>query len=178
MISRSNPTGSYSFDVGGRKVALDFPHAFALGDVLLERGELEAAKSVFELLAAVGDRGPRAKIMLARCQSSLGNFTDCSATLEAAFGDDKETIAEPLHSALVYQKLGFRNDAIRTFGDLARRFESLPTICLLLGDLFAKQGDRAKAVACWKMADKRDRLRGGVALAAGRRLKAATKNAN
>ncbi len=163
---------TYTFDVSGKKLKLDFSHAFALGDVLLAGNHLTAAKSVFESLAKVNDRGPRARIMLARCQAGLNNFTACSATLEAAFDGEKEPIAEDLHSALVFLKLGFRDDAIRALGKLAMRFESLPTICLLLGDLFVKQGDTEKATTCWKMALKRDRLRGGVALAARRRLKA------
>ena len=168
---------TYTFEVNGRKLTLDFPHAFALGDVLLAGNHLAAAKSVFESLAKVADRGPRARIMLARCQAGLNNFTACSATLEAAFDGEKEPIAEDLHSALVFLKLGFRDDAIRALGKIAMRFKSLPTICLLLGDLFVKQGDNEKAIACWKMAFKRDRLRGGVALAAGRRLKSSNKAA-
>src|SRR5262249_32387466 len=99
------------------------------------------------------------------------DFAACSTTLAAAFEDDKESISENLHSALVFQRLGFRSDAIDTLGQLVARFAGLPTVCLLLGDLFAVQGDRSKAGDCWTMSLKRDRLQGGVALAARRRLK-------
>ena len=170
-------SAKYKFDVSGKSLTLDFPHAFALGDMLLQAGQLEAARSVFEALSAVNDRGPRARIMLARCQAGLSNFTGCSATLQAAFEGEKEPIAENLHSAFVFIALGLRDDAIQGLGTLAMRFENYPTICLLLGDLFAKQGDRKKARDCWNLAIRRDQLRGGVALSASRRLKASDKGA-
>jgi hypothetical protein len=172
--SRDNPGGpTFVFKIGGKALKLDYPHAFALGDQLLHSGHLSSAKTIFEILGTVSNRGPRAKIMLAFCHARLNEFAACSATLAAAFEDDKESISENLHSALVFQKLGFRSDAIDTLGGLATRFAGLPTICLLLGDLLSLQGDSDKASECWKMAIKRDRLRGGVALAANRRLRSA-----
>jgi len=166
---QKHPT--FSFTIGGKSLALDYPRAFALGDQLLQSGHVTTARAIFESLGKTPNRGPRAQIMLALCQARLNEFANCSTTLAAAFEDDKDSISENLHSALVFQKLGFRSDAIDTLGQLVTRFAGLPTVCLLLGDLFAVQGDRNKASDCWTMALKRDRLQGGVAIAARRRLK-------
>ena len=167
--NHKHPT--FSFTIGGKSLMLDYPHAFALGDQLLQSGHVTTARAIFESLGKTPNRGPRAQIMLALCQARLNEFAACSTTLAAAFDHDKDSISDNLHSALVFQKLGFRSDAIDTLGQLVTRFAGLPTVCLLLGDLFAVQGDRDKASDCWTMALKRDRLRGGVALAASRRLK-------
>jgi lipopolysaccharide biosynthesis regulator YciM len=142
-----------------------------LGDSFVQSGHFREAKSIFERLAPVADRGPRARIMLARCQSAMGEYDACSKTLDSAFGRE-ESIASDLHSALVFLTLGFRDDAIKALLELAKRNTSLPTVCLVLGDAFAKQGDVKRAKACWQMAISRDRLKGGVTIAAGRRLKA------
>jgi hypothetical protein len=167
-VGHKRPT--FSFTIGGKSLLLDYPHAFALGDQLLQSGHVTTAKAIFETLVKTPHRGPRAKIMLALCQARLKEFAACSTTLTAAFEDDKQSISENLHSALVFQKLGFRSDAIDTLSRLVTRFAGLPTVCLLLGDLFALQGDGNKASACWTMALKRDHLQGGIALAARRRL--------
>jgi len=163
----------FVFKIGGKSLKLDYPHSFALGDQLLHSGHLSSAKTIFETLGRVSNRGPRAKIMLAFCHARSNEFAACSATLTTAFEGDKESISENLHSALVFQTLGFRSDAIDTLRGLASRLAGLPTICLLLGDFFALQGDPDKASDCWKMAIKRDAFRGGVALAANRRLRSA-----
>jgi len=161
---------TFSFTIGGKPLVLDYPHAFAFGDQLLQSGHVKTARAIFESLVKTPHRGPRAQVMLALCQARLNEFAACSATLAAAF-EDTQTISENLHSALVFQKLGFRSDAIDTLGQLVTQFADLPTVCLLLGDLFAVQGDRDKASDCWNMALKRDRLQGGITLAARRRLK-------
>src|SRR5690242_2080649 len=113
---------TFMFKIGGKSLKLDYPHAFALGDQLLHSGHLSSAKLIFETLGSVSNRGPRAKIMLAVCHSRLNDFAACSTTLTAAFEGDQEAITENLHSALVFQKLGFRSDAIDTLGGLASRF--------------------------------------------------------
>ena len=162
---------AYTFKVGGKRIAVDFPHAFALGDRFVQSGHFREAKFIFEQLAPVSNRGPRASIMLARCQSAMGEYDSCSKTLDSTFKDEEAT-ATDLHSALVFLTLGFREDAIKGLRDLAQRNTGLPTVCLVLGDAFAKLGDAKRAKACWQMAIARDQLKGGVAIAANRRLKA------
>jgi hypothetical protein len=103
----------------------------------------------------------------------MGEYDACNRTLDSAFAGEEST-ANELHSALVDLTLGFREDAIKGLLDLAKRNTSLPTVCLVLGDALAKQGDMQRAKACWQMAIARDQLMGGVAIAASRRLRAKT----
>ena len=174
--SSANPRETlYTFKLGGRKLSLSYARAFALGDSLFGFARLKEAAVVFKALSRRSDRGPRAKIMLAQCEAGLKHFEACSEILEAAFEGESKPIAEELHSAFVFQKLGFRDDAIRALGNLSVKFEGLPTLCLVLGDLFAEKGNHKKATTCWRLAIKRDLLRGGVAMSARRRLKAIVK---
>jgi hypothetical protein len=171
MGEHSKNVQAYTFEIGGKTLSLDFPHAFALGDALFEAGKLEAAKRVFGTLVEVTDRGPRVKIMLAQCEAGLKQFDACAEILATAFNGEDMPIAEELHTAFVFHKLGLRDDAIHALSKLAVKFESIPTLCLVLGDLFAEAGNIEKAKACWNLAIKRDLLRGGVAMSARRRLK-------
>ncbi|HTQ40399.1 MAG TPA: hypothetical protein VMJ32_15345 [Pirellulales bacterium] len=171
-LQPNQSTQCYTFEVRDKKLTLDFPRAFALGDALFEAGRLHEARHIFETLAKTTDRGPRAKIMLAQCEASLEHFAACSEILEAAFSGESKPVAEELHTAFVFHKVGFRDDAIRATSKLAIKFEGVPTLCLVLGDLFAENGNLEKAKKCWKLAVKRDLLRGGVAISANRRLKA------
>src|SRR6516225_3269755 len=128
--NHKHPT--FSFTIGGKSLALDYPRAFALGDQLLQSGHVKTARAIFESIGKTPHRGPRAQIMLALCQARLNEFAACFTTLAAAFEDDKQSISENLHSALVFQKLGFRSDAIDTLGKLVTQFAGLPTVCLVL----------------------------------------------
>lgn len=70
---------TYSFEFGKKHLTLDFPHAFALGDALFEAGRLEPARSVFEILAKVSNRGPRenhAGAVRSSNEAFLGMFRD------------------------------------------------------------------------------------------------------
>ncbi|HSS97729.1 MAG TPA: hypothetical protein VLK33_11900 [Terriglobales bacterium] len=173
----ANKSVTYTITVNDKKLKLDFAQAFALADALLEADQPQQAKSIFAALAKVKDRGPRAKLMLAQCEATLRHFQACSEILDATFSDEDgppEPIAQELQNAFVFNKLGFRDDAIRSMHKLASKFENLPTLCLMLGDMFKEQRKFDKAKACWKLAKKRDLLKGGVAIAADRRLKKLT----
>lgn len=167
----ANKSVTYTITVNDKRLKLDFAHAFALADALLEGDQLHAAKSIFAVLAKVKGRGPRAKLMLAQCEAALRHFQACSEILDTTFADEDKPIAQELQNAFVFHKLGFRDDAIRSLHKLASKYDSLPTLCLILGDMFKEQHKYEKAKACWKLAMKRDLLKGGVAIAAERRLK-------
>lgn len=51
--------------------------------------------------------------MLAQCEAGLRHFDACSEILTAAFEGEDKPIAEELHTAFVFHKLGLRDDAIR-----------------------------------------------------------------
>ncbi len=177
-LSNNRRETLYSFRLGDQKLSLNYARAFALGDSLFSAGRLKEAAVVFKVLSRRSDRGPRAKIMLAQCEAGLKHFEACSEILEATFEGENQPIAEELHTAFVFHKLGFRDDAIRALSSMALKFESLPTLCLVLGDLFAEHGNRKKAAACWRLAIKRDLLQGGVAISARRRLKSLGQTTN
>ncbi len=161
---------NFTFRFHEKTYSFDFPNAFLFGDSLARAGNIHAARFVFAALAKVGGRGPRAKIMLARCEANLHNYSECASIVGTAF--DTTVPADDLHTALVYQSIGFRTDAIAALSKLATQLKDAPTISLLLGDEFAKCGDHANARRAWSNALHHDDAKGGVALAAAQRLKA------
>jgi hypothetical protein len=62
---------TFSFTIGGKPLVLDYPHAFAFGDQLLQSGHVKTARAIFESLVKTPHRGPRAQVMLALCQAPL-----------------------------------------------------------------------------------------------------------
>jgi hypothetical protein len=161
----------FKFSFQGKSYELDFTKAFLFGDALLSAGQRHAAQNVFQMLAQVPGHGPRAKIMLARCEAALQHFAECAAIVGTTF-DDSGAVAEDLHTALVYQSIGMHPEAIAALSQLAARLQDVPTIALLLGDELAQAGDTKHARVAWTTAKQRDRPNGEVALAAAKRLKA------
>jgi thioredoxin-like negative regulator of GroEL len=156
--------------IGGRKHVVTYEQAFSHGHMPLEKGHVEEAASVFSILVKTPDRGPRAQIMLARCQAAMASFAGSREVLGTVFHGDQQIIADELQGAFVYYKLGMRAEALKCIAGLVRRHRALPTICLILGDMFHADGDISRARQCWRLAIERDRPNGGVALAAKRQL--------
>ena len=77
--NHKHPT--FSFTIGGKSLALDYPRAFALGDQLLQSGHVKTARAIFESIGKTPHRGPRAQIMLALCQARLNEFAMLSRPL-------------------------------------------------------------------------------------------------
>ena len=119
--------------------------------------------------------GPRAQIMLARCEAAKSSFAGCREALATVFHGERQTVADELKGAFVFCSLGMRADALRTILELASCYPEYPTNCLLLGDIFRADGNAAKAKKCWQLAVKRDRLRGALAMAAKRQLERLAK---
>jgi tetratricopeptide (TPR) repeat protein len=167
-------SAKFTFSFQGKVYKFDFARAFLFGDALLSSGQFHAARYVFEVLGREAGHGPRAKIMLACCEAKLKHFAECASIIGMTF-DDSGAGAEDLHSALVYQSIGMRADAIAALHKLAERFSNLPTLSLLLGDDLARSGDFDRARKAWNAAIKKDRPNGEVAIAAKRRLQADNK---
>jgi thioredoxin-like negative regulator of GroEL len=165
----------YRFGIGDKEHILTYQQAFSYGHTLLEAGHLEKAVSIFKMLAKVSHKGPRAKIMLARCQAGLAHFAACQEVLDAVFEGAERPIAEELQNAFVFYKIGMHTEAIRSLAALANKYHSLPTLCLVLGDMFHADGKTEKAELCWRLAIKRDRLSGEVALTARKQIAKLTK---
>jgi thioredoxin-like negative regulator of GroEL len=167
---RGDSPRTYNFRFRGKAYQLTFEQAFGFGHTLLEGGHAQDAAKLFTALAKVPNRGPRAKIMLAQCQAALDNYAACHEILAAALQGEDQPVAEDLQAAFVYHKLGMEGDAVREVAKVVNKYKNLPTACLVLGDLFAAAGRTDKAVRCWKLAIRRDRRGGGVALTARQQL--------
>jgi hypothetical protein len=156
----------------GKKIYhLAYVPAFALAYALLKQGQCEDAATLFERLKAFTDQGPKALIMEAFCHAATLHFSDCGKPLGEIFNGERQHVAAELHNAFVSFHVGIRQDALTTMIDLVNKHPDLPTLCLLLGDMFAKTGQVDMARTCWKMAVKRDHLGGAVAVVASRQLK-------
>jgi tetratricopeptide (TPR) repeat protein len=162
--------GKLIAQVGRKRKELSYEQAFSLGHSLLETGHYERALDVFRVLAQVRGRGPRAKLMLARCKAEIDGFEASKQILHTVFDGENEPIAEELQGAFVFHTMGLQEEAIREMGKVVKKHPDLPTACLFLGDLFREAGKLDKAVKCWKLAIKRDRRGGGVAIAARKEL--------
>jgi tetratricopeptide (TPR) repeat protein len=160
---------------GDKQKELSYEQAFSLGYSLLKAGRYEQAQGIFTVLTHVRGHGPRAKIMLARCKAEFDGFKACAEILHAAFEGEDGPVAEEFQAAFVFHAMGLREDAIREIVKVVNEHPDLPTACLFLGDLFREAGKLDKAAQCWKLAIKRDRRGGGVAVAARKALKQLAK---
>ncbi|MGD9724018.1 MAG: tetratricopeptide repeat protein [Pirellulales bacterium] len=160
----------YAFQLHGKQHQLTFQEAFSYGHTLMAGGHFATAAKIFSRLAKVTGRGPRAKVMLSACAAGLDKYAVCEEILKVAFDGEDRLVIETLQAAFVYHKLGMQADAVREMTKVVEQFENLPTACLLLGDMFAEQGAAHKAAHCWRLAIKRDRPGGAVALSARKQL--------
>ena len=94
--------------------------------------------------------------------------------LNLSFPEEKRPVADRLHDAFAYHGLGVKTDTLQELISLSNEYKDLPTVCLILGDIFAEVKNLRQAALCWKLAVQRDGKEGIVAQAARevlRRLK-------
>ena len=156
--------------VSGKERELTYEQAFSLGHSLLQAKQCKRARDVFAVLARTPGRGSRAKLMLARSEAEIDNFSACAEILHTIFQGENEPVAASLQGAFVFHTIGLREDAIREMLKVVNEHPDVPTPCLFLGDLFREVGKMSKASRCWKLAIKRDRRGGSVAIAARKEL--------
>jgi hypothetical protein len=157
--------------IDGQDRPFTYEQAYVLGCSLLENGKPADATKVFHRLEEFTDRGPRAFIMGAFCAAASHDFGDCSAQLTQAFEGDDLQIASAVHEAFISINVGIRKEGMQSLARLVEEHKTLPTLCLILGDLLAKSHDLPLARRCWSLAIHRDRPGGAVATAAMRQLK-------
>jgi hypothetical protein len=150
---------------------LRYEPAFARGCKLIEKGADADAAKLFERLEEFADRGPRAFIMQAFCEAAAMHFEECSRPLTEAFAGEKLAIASALHNAFISYHVGIREDALKSMAALVNKYQDLPTLCLLLGDMLETAGRLPMARKCWSLAVHRDREGGEVAAVAMQRLR-------
>ncbi len=160
-------TNEYHLNVhtAGKDYSLDFRQAFRFGYTLLRTRKFKEAAQVFEAMSHINVPGKPATIMLAYCKVGLKDYAASSTLLCQVFTDEKEK-ADQLHTAFVYMSVGMWADAIEELAAMASQCPELPAICLLLGDVFALQNKRAKAILSWRLAVTRDQGNGAVATVA------------
>lgn len=161
----------YRVNCGGRQITMSYQDVFRAGYRLLLAGNYAEAIRVFGLLSDATDRGPRARILLAFCQSQLREYTACSQTLNQAFEAESTNLESRLHAAFVYWACGLRMDARNELEQVIEEHPNLPTVSLLLGDLLAQSGNRKAPPRLWQLAAQNDRPDGAVGLIARRELK-------
>jgi hypothetical protein len=149
--------------VAGKTYSLDLQQAFHFGYMLVRQRRYRRATQVFDAMAHSGRSNTLATIMLAYCKALLKDYEATQDLLIAAFPGNRITVAEQLHTAFVYVSLGMWADAVAALSEVARQYDDLPIVCLLLGDLLASQGTRADAITCWRLAVARDHKDGAVA---------------
>jgi hypothetical protein len=164
-------------DIGDKTHRLSYERAFALGCSLFESGHVVDAAKLFERLEEFTDRGPRAFIMQAFCEAAAAHYENCSTPLIAVFKGNQLEIASALHNAFISYHVGIRKDAINSMIELVNQHRDLPTLCLLLGNMFMAANERQNARKCWSLAMQRDRPGGAVARVAIRNLRRIGKTA-
>jgi hypothetical protein len=181
MAAKRSPGGhraggdKFQFRQGNRELALSYRQAFACGHALVEQQRFAEARQIFRVLAAVAGRGPRARIMLARCEAGLGQFKLCRQILGNIFRHETHPVWEELAAAFVLWQLGLRGEAARALAHVIGQYPNLPTVCLLLGERFAAARNDAKAGYCFRLAIRRDNAQGAVSAAARQHLAALRK---
>lgn len=164
---------SIELTVNGQARTLSYEQAFALACGLLENGRVDDASKVFSRLEEFADRGPRAFVMHAFCESAGKHFDASKDLLDAAFEGEDARLAGAINDAFVYYHVAGRQEGMRMIGELIDKHDHLPTLCLLLGNLVNAAGNAALAKRCWSLAVHRDRKGGAVAAVAMRHLRQA-----
>ena len=158
--------GKFALEFGGKSAEFTFERTFAYGHTFLKAKEYAAAARIFKTLVQARGSDRRAMILLALCEAELDHFEVCQGILQDVFKGKDEPLAEKLHSAFVYNKLGMPSEVIEELAEIVTDRTDLPTVCLILGDLFRTTKQWDKAASCWQAAVKRDERGGAVALTA------------
>lgn len=172
------PPAEIDVTIDGKTYRLPYQKAFSLGCKLLKKGQAAEAAKLFERLEEFADRGPRAFIMQAFCEAAALHFEDCSRPLAEVFEGEQQQIAGALHNAFVSYHVGIRQDGLRAMIELVNKYQELPTLCLLLGDMLESAGRLPLARKCWSLAVHRDRPGGAVAAVAMRRLRTLSEDSS
>jgi hypothetical protein len=168
----ANPVpASIELRIGGELRDVPYEQAFVIACNLLDHGQHEAASAIFKRLEAFTDRGPRAFIMHAFCESAAKQYDASKAVLDEAFKDGPEGIAARLQDAFVSYHVGIKAEGRQAIAELVDEQQHLPTLCLIMGNVLESSGDLALARRCWTLAINRDRPHGAVAAAASGKLR-------
>ncbi len=154
------------FLIDKKRYRLTYEQAFALGHQLWRRNKPRESARVLQKLCQWQPDCQGARLLFARGLARLGRYDSCNELLQAAFADIEGSLAAQVQDALVMWTLGERKEAIRDLTTIARDHDDLPSICLILGDLWEQSGDHERACALWALAARRADRRGPIAYSA------------
>jgi hypothetical protein len=172
LASQAPAPATIELRIGGEVRQVAYEQAFVAACNLLDHGQHGAASAIFKRLEAFADRGPRAFIMHAFCESAAKHYDVSKAVLDEAFKDGPDGIAARLQDAFVSYHVGIKSEGRSAIAELVDEHRQLPSLCLLLGSILETSGDLSLARRCWTLAVERDRPQGAVAAAAARKLQA------
>ena len=152
----------------GKKYALSHEKALALALTWLEQKHPRQAAKLLARLAEYPENGPWCHIVRGFCEAAAKHWEDCREALGHALTENDA--ARQLHDIFVTYHLGFRRQAMLDMIDFVKVHRDLPSLCLLLGDMFVQKQDAKRARDCWSMAVRRDGSGGAVGSTARRRL--------
>jgi hypothetical protein len=160
------PESRIRLRVGDRSYLIEPKKAFVFANTLILKREYDKAAKVLHAVVQSKVEHPHPTILLAYCQAALKNYAASHDLLESSFSEEKKSIANRLHDAFTYHGLGVKSETLRELAHLVNEYKYLPTICLILGDIFIEVKNQQKAFLCWKLALQRDDKDGVVAQAA------------
>lgn len=156
--------------VEGRRRQIPFEQAFAISHQLWRADKpLEST----QLLNKLHQRDPACRpvrLLLARGLARLHRYDECHRLLKETFGEEHGELASRLHDAFVMRALGDDRDAIRDLTSIAKERGDLPSVCLILGDLWERNGNQAQAIGLWQLAAQRANGTGPVAHSAAHQI--------
>jgi hypothetical protein len=152
--------------IGERSYLLDPQRAFVFAHNMILKKEYDNAATVLKAVVASKAEHPRPAILLAYCKAALKDYAASHDLLELSFPEDKRPVADRLHDAFAYHGLGVRTETLQELTSLANEYKEMPTVCLILGDIYAEARKLRQAALCWKLAVQRDGKEGVVAQAA------------
>jgi thioredoxin-like negative regulator of GroEL len=168
--SQSDPV--FTIRMGDQTHRWTYQQAFARAHLMITQKDYANAEPILKELIEVKDRGIRSHIMLAICKAGQSDYKGSRSVLDSAFQDDKTSrLAAKLHDVIVNARMGFKDDAIQELVELVNEHKEYPTLCLWLGDMLQASDRPEKAKQCFKLAIKRDRPGGAVALASQQQLR-------
>ena len=181
MPGRSTPQpapASFVIERQGHRSQFTYQQVFAIGHQLWLGRKYAQAERVFKTLSGQSDRGPRAHILLARCQAMQGNLAECCGTLSRAMPPARYgTAASDLHDTFVMWKLQLYQEVKSGLETIIAEHPELPTPCLILGDFLMQVGNSVQPPQLLQQAIDRDRPNGAIARIARKELPAALERA-
>ena len=101
------------YEEGLKANPMDFTANLDLGDILLDKGDLEGARPLLELAYQLQPGFPRARLEMAKVKEMSGNYAEAATLLEALLKAEPDWLAPHWELSSVYFKLDRQEDGKR-----------------------------------------------------------------